>query len=101
MIELTCMECFAKLSLTDFTNPAEPVNVCCHNHLSQAAKLLHQAAAISAMIQFREHNRERGDDLANQCIVSPDPELRQAAIRWRNLRSQDPPDDQAHAGQGG
>ena len=90
MIDLFCPNCKAHRKLSEFQDPdpaKDPVPLCCHNHLANAAKQLYVAAAMSCMIQYRQVNREMADTLANECVVSNNPELRAAAIKWRNQRT--------------
>ncbi len=87
-IEITCDACKGATALSAFTDAerAEPVAACCHKTLLSLSSRLYVAAALSSFIQLRKSKAKAADKLANECVVSGNRLLRQAAMRWRQTR---------------
>lgn len=69
--------------------PVEPLAPCCFETLKEMANafghaMIHQLP--HHLGRLMEKASEFNDKLADAAILSPDPEVRAAAIRWRNER---------------
>lgn len=88
-IAFKCWKCGAVHHL-ELLMEAESVEECCMDTLREIAGAFGKAAMVTLLKSLpkkMEENDMFNDKVADAMMVSPDPEVRKAAIKWRNARA--------------
>jgi hypothetical protein len=86
-VHFRCWTCLTSFEVRGLASQTEPLNKCCYDTLTDLGQAFNTANLRQLLAQIPRLKKDRvkfNNALADAAILSPDPAVRAAAIKWRN-----------------